>query len=342
MKKTLAVVTILAAGGALAAALANREAVQAAPAPAGADARRAFIAAAGRVEPLGEEVKVSAEMDGKLAQVLVEEGDRVKHGQTIAVLSSNDFAARVGLAEATLREREAQEERLMNGARDEDKREAEALLREAEAQLSVAQAERERRRGLLERGAVSRSEYDFSSRDFEMARARVEAQRERLNVVRAQTRVEDLKRAAAEVARARAALAEARAMLEKTVIRAPLDGRVLRRYRKTGETVSGKGDTPIVSLGDVEKLRVRVDVDESDVAKVWVGQPAWVTAGAYGDQRFTGRVVRIGQALGRKNVRTDEPSERVDTKILETLVELDAGQRLPVGLRVDAFLEVRK
>lgn len=335
-------IAVLAAGGAVAAALASREAAKAAPAQVRPEARRAFIAAAGRVEPLGEEVKISAEMNGKLAQVLVEEGDRVKRGQTIAVLSSGDYVAWVGLAEAAVREREAQEERLLNGARDEEKREAEALLREAEAQLAVARAERERRQGLLERGAVSRSEYDLSSRDHDMARARVEAQRERLNVARAQTRVEDLKRAEAEVADARAALDEARAMLEKTIIRAPLDGRVLRRYRKSGETVSGKGDTPIVSVGEVGTLRVRVDVDEVDVAKLKLGQAAWVTAGAYGDHRFTGRVVRIGQALGRKNVRTDEPSERVDTKILETLVELDAGQQLPVGLRVDAFLEVSK
>jgi len=48
----------------------------------------------------------------------------------------------------------------------------------------------------------------------------------------------------------------------------------------------------------------------------------------------------VGRILGRKNVRTDEPSERVDTKILETLVELDPGQQLPLGLRVDSFVEV--
>jgi HlyD family secretion protein len=51
-----------------------------------------------------------------------------------------------------------------------------------------------------------------------------------------------------------------------------------------------------------------------------------------------GYVVRVGQQLGPKNVRTDEPTEKVDTKILETLVELDPGSRLPDGLRVDAFI----
>jgi hypothetical protein len=81
-----------------------------------------------------------------------------------------------------------------------------------------------------------------------------------------------------------------------------------------------------------------VDVDETDVARLRVGQEAYVTADAFGERRFTGRVVRVGQVLGRKTVRTDEPTERVDTKILETLVELNDGADLPLGLRVQAFI----
>ena len=84
---------------------------------------------------------------------------------------------------------------------------------------------------------------------------------------------------------------------------------------------------------------MRLDVDEADVARLRVGEAALVTAEAYGTQRFTGHVIRVGRILGKKNVRTDEPSERVDTKILETLIELDRGQKLPLGLRVDAYVE---
>lgn len=340
MKKTTWVLTVLLAAAAITFAVSSRK--QPAVVTAATPKQAAFIAAAGRVEPAGEEVKIGAEMDGKLARVTVDEGDEVRRGQIVAVLQNGEFLARVDLAKATLREREAQLERLRNGARVEEKREAEALLREAEAQFTMARSERDRRQTLLDRGAISRSEFDFAARDVETSRARVDAARERLAVVRTQTRVEDLKRAEAEIAHAEAMLAEAQAMVEKTCIRAPLDGRVLRRYRKSGESVSGKGDTPILSLGDLRTLRVRVDVDETDVARLHLGQTAWVTADAYGDKRFTGKVVRIGQALGRKNVRTDEPTERVDTKILETLVELDPGQILPVGLRVDAFLEVQR
>jgi HlyD family secretion protein len=63
-----------------------------------------------------------------------------------------------------------------------------------------------------------------------------------------------------------------------------------------------------------------------------------VTANAFGDRRFPGRIVRVGRMLGKKNVRTDEPAERVDTKVLETLVELNDGHELPLGLRVQAFI----
>jgi HlyD family secretion protein len=79
-------------------------------------------------------------------------------------------------------------------------------------------------------------------------------------------------------------------------------------------------------------------VDEADVARLRDGQAAYVTADAFGQRRFTGRVVRVGQVLGRKNVRTDEPTERVDTKVLETLIELVDGHELPLGLRVQAFI----
>jgi len=97
----------------------------------------------------------------------------------------------------------------------------------------------------------------------------------------------------------------------------------------------------VFTVADMRRLRVRVDVDEHDVARVAAGQPAWVTADAYGGRRFEGTVVRVGSLLGRKNIRTDEPAEKVDTRVLETLIELSANARLPVGLRVDAFIGAR-
>jgi HlyD family secretion protein len=109
--------------------------------------------------------------------------------------------------------------------------------------------------------------------------------------------------------------------------------------RHNGESVSTQFDSPVITMADDSVLRARLDVDESDVSKLRVGQRAYVTAEAYGTHKFWGRVFRVGNILGKKNVRTDEPSEHVDTKILETLVELDPGQHLPLGLRVDSYVQ---
>ena len=217
-------------------------------------------------------------------------------------------------------------------------RDAEAAVREASAVLDNVRLDVNRRRDLFRETVISRAELDKSEEQLGVAQARLDSARERLSLIEAGAREEERAHADAEVALARAALDEARAVLEKTYVRSPIDGVVFRRFRKAGESVSTQFDAPIVTLADRSWVRVRVDVDEGDVADLRVGQPAYVTADAFGDRRFAGRIVRVGQMLGRKNVRTDEPTERVDTKILETLVELDDGRELPLGLRVQAFI----
>jgi ABC exporter DevB family membrane fusion protein len=342
MKKTWWVLAggALVAGSFVAVAHSPRPgAVGASPAPS--VARSPFVAAAGRVEPQSEEIKIGSQLDGKLAEVPVEEGQSVRCGQVVAVLINDDYRARVALAEATVGEKEAALDRLNNGSRREERSESAAEVREAEAVLENARAERERRARLFEAKVIARAEFETADRELKVAEARLSEARERNALVDNQTRVEDRNRAVAELAEARAQVAEARALLDKTVIRSPIDGTVLRKKLHAGESVSGKGDTPIVTLGDCSRLRVRADIDETDVSRIRTGQSAWVTAQAFGERRFTGHVIRVGQILGRKNVRTDEPTERVDTKILETLIELDPGQQLPSGLRVDTFIDTR-
>jgi ABC exporter DevB family membrane fusion protein len=340
--KARAGVAIVIVLGASAAVLAWSKKTPQAPKPS-VQTRTAstVVAAAGRIEPFSEEIRVNTEMSGKLREVRIEEGDRIRRGQVIAVLENADFAARVALAEAQVKQREAQLLRVNNGSRAEERREAEAGVAEAKAVLDEAQAEWLRRENLFRSGDISRAVLDKAERELTVAKARYEAVKERRQLVERASRDEDVLSAKADVEQARAQLAEARAMLEKTYVRSPIDGVVLRKKAKSGESISTENpDQWVATLGDDRALRVRVDVDEADVARVRIGQQAYVKAEAYGDKRFTGRVVRIGQLLGRKNIRTDEPTERVDTKILETLVELDAGQRLPAGLRVDAYIQV--
>jgi HlyD family secretion protein len=319
--------------------LRSREhAVSAAPV-ASRTLRDGLISAPGRVEAISEEIRVSSELSGRLHSVPVEEGDRVHKGQVLAQIENEDYIARVSAAEATLAQRRAELERTMNGARSQERLASEANVRAAKAVLDNARREAERRRNLADQEMISRDEAERYERAYRVAQAEYERASEESSLIEADARVEDRRRAEAAVATAEAQLSEARAYLEKTYIRSPLDGVVLRKYRHAGESVSTQFDSPVVTLADDSSLRVRLDIDETDVAHLRVGQPAYVTAEAYGSQKFTGHIIRVGHILGRKNVRTDEPSERVDTKILETLVQLDPGQKLPLGLRVDAYVQ---
>ncbi|HKE35466.1 MAG TPA: biotin/lipoyl-binding protein [Candidatus Acidoferrum sp.] len=302
-------------------------------------ANNLLIAAPGRVEAVSEEVRVSSELSGRLKTVNVEEGDRVRQGQVLAEIQNDDYRARVQEAEAGLAQREAELRRTVNGARAQERREAEASMKAAEAVLHNARSEAERRRGLADRNVISRDEAERYERAYQVARAQYEEAAQHFSLIDANAREEDRAHAEAAVATAKAQLAEARAYLEKSYIRAPINGVILRQLRHTGESVSTQFDSPVVTMADDSVLRVRLDVDETDVSKLIVGQRAYVTAEAYGEHKFWGRVIRVGLILGKKNIRTDEPSEHVDTKILETLVELDAGQRLPLGLRVDSFVQ---
>lgn len=307
------------------------------PAAAGADAPE-MAAGPGLVEPVSEEIRVSAQIGGRLAAVLVDENDRVKAGQLLAVIENADFVARVASARAELALQQAQLRRVLNGARPQERLEAAAAVAEADAVTQNARGEQQRRHLLLREGVVSRADADDADRAARVAAARLDAARQRAALIEADAREEDRAEAESDVSLARARLQEAQALHEKTFIRAPIDGIVLRRHRKAGESVSTLLDSPVVTMADDHVRRVRVDVDETDVARVAVGQPAYVIADAFGDRRFPGRVIRVGQLLGRKNVRTDEPTEHVDTKVLETLIELEDGRELPLGLRVQAFI----
>ncbi|HZS82720.1 MAG TPA: efflux RND transporter periplasmic adaptor subunit [Stellaceae bacterium] len=296
------------------------------------------VAAPGKVEPASEEIAVGAPLTGLLKEVLVKEGDTVKRGEVVARLDTDPFRATLAKAEATLQLREAELRRALNGARPQERDEAKAGLQQAEAVLKTAGIELERRRALVKQGYVSREAADLAEREYAVAQQKREAARQHFLLVNDPAREEDIAIAEAQVAAAKAERDRAQADLDQAVIRSPIDGTVLRVNRRVGEVISVFLDPTVLTVGDMSHLFVRADVDEADIAKLTLGMPAYVTAEAFGEERFPGHVVRIGHMLGKKSIRTDEAKERTDTKVLQVLIALDDGRRLPSGLRVNAFM----
>jgi HlyD family secretion protein len=146
----------------------------------------------------------------------------------------------------------------------------------------------------------------------------------------------------AGVDQARSRLSEAAARLSQLAVKAPSAGTILKLSVREGEFYSPDGGASLVTLGNLTKVRVRLDIDERFIGSVFVGQPGYVTVEAYKDRKFPGKVVDIAQRMGRKNQRTDDPTERIDTKIREVVLELDEGNELVPGLRATGYLSETK
>ena len=164
----------------------------------------------------------------------------------------------------------------------------------------------------------------------------------RMRALRAQAIVSasEFDRAESAARATTAALDEARSMLEYATIRAPFHGTVLRKFKEVGEGVATSGPPdPVFHIADLSQLKVTAEVPEIDIAAVWTGQTAEVSADAYNGARFAATVSRVGAAVGRKRVRSDNPREQLDEKVIEVELALPSDARLKSGMTVDVVFQ---
>ncbi|HUO54271.1 MAG TPA: HlyD family efflux transporter periplasmic adaptor subunit [Rhodoblastus sp.] len=307
------------------------------PAPAPKPAPAYEAAAPGLVEPFGEERDIASQVIGVIGQMLVEENDVVRANQPIAIVENSEQTARLAEGKAQLAEAQAELDKAINGARPEERREAEENVAQLDADLKMAGLEFERKQALLKHGDASQAAFDQSSATLRALKARRGAAAERLALIVAGTRKEDIEIARARVARLQADTDLAAALLDKTIIRSPIDGVILRRQRNAGEAVTNMDPTHIAIVGDVSRLRLRAEVDETDIGHIRVGQRIEAKADAFPGKSFGGTVARIAERLGSKRISTGLPSEKIDMKVLQVLIDLDPDVKLPVGLRMDVY-----
>jgi len=292
----------------------------------------------GVVEPAQRETRVAAQVSAVVEKILVHEGDRVKAGDVLVQLANGVETAALQAAEADAAAEQANLNRALKGVRleDRDAIASDAAAAKARADLSASVAARTEQ--LAKTGAATPDELERARRTAQSDLANYLGAQARQRAADAGSRAEDIAFARARLLAAQARAAQAKATLERLTIRAPSDGEVLQLKLREGELYSFQGSEPLVVMGDTRTLRVRMDVDERDIARVREGAEAFVVADAFGATKFPGRVVEIGRRFGRKNIRTDDPVERNDTKILEVVIELQTHAQLVPGQRVKSFI----
>ncbi|MEO0488124.1 MAG: efflux RND transporter periplasmic adaptor subunit [Cyanobacteria bacterium P01_A01_bin.123] len=269
-------------------------------------------------------INVSPEDSGKIAELFIQEGDVVAEGQIIARMTSRRRQADVAQNQAALAKAQAALAQSRAGARSEDIAEAQARVATAQASLEATRAKLQQARQeltrfqqLADQGAVSANELGtYITTEQEMS-ANLVADQQRLAEVQASlaelrngTRPEEIRQAEADVAQAEAQLAAVQVQLEETVVRAPFDGVITRRFADTGDfvtpTTAASSDDGATSSSIAELssgLEIEAKVPEANIAKLAVGQPAEIRSNAYPDQVFTGEITLIApRAIQEDNI----------------------------------------
>lgn len=271
----------------------------------------------------------------KVGALRVAEGDDVQAGQELALLDTAPrLAAQVAASALQVRLKRLQyEQQRLDLANSIAARSA--ALERAQAELVMTRTEYGRQSLLVGGNVVSRSSFDRAARDYLNDRATVaemQAALQRLQASVAESGDEqrlqiDLAVTQAAIAAAEADLAVSRASLAEATIKAPFDGRVLALKCRAGEQIGTDG---LLEMGDVSRMRAVVEVYQTDIARVRVGEPVRLRAEAL-PSAIEGRVERVRAAVQRQTVVNNDPAAATDARVVQVFVALDAANSAAIA-----------
>ncbi len=260
----------------------------------------ARVRAPGKIEPKTQ-VKVSADVMGKIITLPVKEGDHVRRGQLMLQLDDTQYRAALGQARAALAT-------------------AQARTQEAEASFKIVDTNYARQRALFEQKLLSQAEWDQATNTHQSASVAVATARE-------------------EVSRSQAMVTGAADNVRKCRFTAPIDGIVSALNVEAGEIViTGTMNNPgteILTVSDLSRMLVRADVDETDIVDMKPGQKAKITVDAMPDTFFWGTVSEIGNTAKRSITSTVEGQTNFEVKVV---FDIDVPQVRP-GMTADVEIE---
>lgn len=229
------------------------------------------VAASGKVYPV-EEVKISSDVSGEIIELNVKEGEIVQKGQLLARIQAESYLAYVEQSEANLNNAKANAANLQS------------RLKQAEAQMLNAEASYNRTKGLFDKKIMSKADLEQAETAYKSAKAEYNAGKDAINAANFTTK---------SVA---ASIKDAKNNLNKTAIYAPMSGIVSLLNVKKGEKVVGTlqmTGTEMMRIADFGQMEIRVDVSESEIIKIKIGDTANVQIDAYLDRNFVGIVSEV-------------------------------------------------
>jgi len=303
-----------------------------------------YIAGSGLIEAAGQNVAIGSPLPRVVAEVFVKVGDEVAADAPLFRLDDRDFRAELAVRKGALASARAKLERLASAPRAEEIPPAEARVLAAETMLADLKNQVALWAAVSDKRAVS--EEDLSRKRFaaQAAEARLAEAKGQLALLRAGSWKPDVDVARAEVASAEATVASTETELSRLVVRAPGKGVVLQVNIRAGEFApSGALSVPLMLFGNLDRLHVRVDVDENDAWRWKASSSATAFVRGNRELRATLRFDHVEPYVIPKKSLTGDVTERVDTRVMQAIYSFDR-RALPVfvGQQMDIFIEVKK
>src|SRR5207249_1927203 len=299
------------------------------------------VAAVGLVEPESENIAVSCAVPGLVTQVYVKAGDRVQARQQLFSLDDRDLEADLRVKRAALQAARARRAKLEEQPRAEDIPPAEARVGEAQANLADAEVQVRLIESVTDRRAVREEDVQRRRLAYKAGQARLAEVEAQLALLKAGAWAPDIAVAKSEVAQAEAQVKMSETNIDRLTMRAPIAGVVLQNKVRLGQYAQcGPLSEPLMILGSVTPLHVRVDVDEHDAWRVRGGAQAVASPRGNGSIRIPLEFVRFEPYVIPKKSLTGDSTERVDTRVLQVIYRVrDAEPSVYVGQQMDVYID---
>jgi HlyD family secretion protein len=294
----------------------------------------------GRVEPRAGEIKITAPLPGgRIAEVLVKANEEVFAGELLVRLDDEETRARVAEADAQVALHKRARNDQSAPAASADRRKAEDAAADAERSLADSRSALDKTTADWRAGSAPKADLDAARTALARAQDRLRERQDALTKLKALADTPLPTRLEGELNVAQAEWRVAQAALEKTQIRAPADGVVLRVDAKMGELAVPSLEPALLIIGDVSALRVRAEVNEQDIGRIRPGQSVLVRAAAFHGRSFEGKVSSIARVVGPSRINSADPRKFNDVDVLEVLVDLSDPGPLVVGQQVDVYFK---
>jgi len=294
------------------------------------------INASGTIESVN--VTISSKTSGTINKINFKEGDRVKKGDLLVEISHDLLDIQLRQSEAGVELANAQLKLLRSGARREDIKQSEDLVKQAKINMDLARQDKERAEELYRQDATTKKLYDDAMGRYDLTLTQYNSAKENLAKVKTIIRPEEIEQAQANLKKAVSMVDLLKQNIEDCKVYAPSDGFVSKKFVEEGENAVMGGS--LLRLSNLETVNLVIYIPETELAKVKLGQDAEIKIDAFKDKEYKGKIIFISPEaeFTPKNIQT--PDER--TKLVFAVkIEIPNPQfELKPGLPADAILRI--